>query len=420
MIVIIHLINIIIGVWFAIYEELFQKALSIGDPWYVKDIKFDPELKRLDIWIDFKKGSKFPCSKCGDAECPVHDTIEKKWRHLNFFEYKTYIHCRVPRVKCGDCGVHLIEVPWARKQSGFTLLMDAIILTLSQSMPVSKVAEMLDEHDTRIWRVIAYYVKKSRAKEDFSNVSTIGVDETSFKKGHKYVTIMVDIENSKVIFVCEGKDSSTLTKFSEDLINHGGKPTTIQSVSCDMSPSFINGILSEFPDAKITFDKFHVMKMMNEAVDEVRKQEQSTVKELKNSKYLWLKNEENLSEKQIEKFLKLKNLNLKTVRAYNVKLTLQDFWDSQNRNEADEYLKKWYFWATHSRLTPVTEAAKTIKKHWDGILNYFDSKITNGILEGINSIVQLQKRNARGFKNVQYFINVIYLKLGKLKFELST
>jgi transposase len=127
-----------------------------------------------------------------------------------------------------------------------------------------------------------------------------------------------------------------------------------------------------------------------------------------------------LSEKQIEKFLKLKNLNLKTVRAYNVKLTLQDFWDSQNRNEADEYLKKWYFWATHSRLTPVTEAAKTIKKHWDGILNYFDSKITNGILEGINSIVQLQKRTARGFKNVQYFITVIYLKLGKLKFELPT
>jgi transposase len=298
--------------------------------------------------------------------------------------------------------------------------MDAIILTLAQSMPVLKVAEMLDEHDTRIWRVIIYYVKKSRAKEDFSNVSVIGVDETSFKKGHKYVTILADIEKSKVIYVCEGKDSSTLSRFSEDLKNHGGFPTMIQSVSCDMSPSFINGILSEFPDAKITFDKFHVMKMMNEAVDDVRKQEQSKVKELKNSKYSWLKNEKNLSEKQSEKFLNLKNQNLKTVRAYNIKLSLQEFWDSQNRNEATQYLKKWYFWATHSRLTPVTEAAKTVKKHWDGILNYFDSRITNGILEGINSIVQLQKRNARGFKNIQYFINVIYLKLGKLKFELPT
>lgn len=338
-----------------------------------------------------------------------HDTIEKVWRHLNFFGYKTYLHCRVPRVKCGDCGVHQIEVPWARKQSGFTLLMDAIILTLAQSMPILKVAKMLDEHDTKIWRVIIYYIKKSRAKEDFSRVSIVGIDETSFKKGHKYVTIVGDIENSKVIYVCEGKNSSTLTTFNEDLINHGGEPTMIQFISCDMSPSFINGISSEFPDSKITFDKFHVMKMMNEAVDEVRKQEQSTVKELKNSKYLWLKKENNLSKEQSERFLSLKNQNLKKVRAYNIKLSLQEFWDSQNRKDAAQYLKKWYFWATHRRLTPITEAANTIKKHWEGILNYFDSKITNVILEGINSIVQLQKRNARGFKNVYYFINMIYL-----------
>lgn len=134
--------------------------------------------------------------------------------------------------------------------------MDAIVLTLAQSMPISKVAKMLDEHDTRVWRVIIYYVKKSRAKEDFSDVSIIGLDETSFKKGHKYITIVADIESSKVIFVCEGKDSSTLTKFNEDLENHGGKPTMIRSVSCDMSPAFINGISSEFPGAKITFDKF--------------------------------------------------------------------------------------------------------------------------------------------------------------------
>ncbi|MDD4522942.1 MAG: ISL3 family transposase [Methanosarcina sp.] len=400
------------------YKELFQKGLNIEDPWYIKDIDFDPELKRLDIRIDFKKGSKFPCPKCGVPNCSIHDTIEKVWRHLNFFEYKTFLHCRVPRVKCGDCGVSQIKVPWARKQSGFTLLMDAMILMLAQSMPVLKVAMMLDEHDTRIWRVIIYYVKKSRAEENFSKVSKIGVDETSLKKGHKYVTIVADVENSKVIYVCEGKDSSTLTRFNEDLTNHGGKPTMIQYVSCDMSPAFINGISSEFPDAKITFDKFHVMKMMNEAVDEVRKQEQSTIKELKNSKYLWLKNEGNLSEKQKERFLDLKNQNLKTVRAYNVKLSLQEFWDSKNRKEAAQYLKKWYFWATHSRLTPITEAANTVEKHWDGILNYFDSKINNGILEGINSIVQLQKRNARGSKNVQYFINMIYSKLGKLKFEL--
>ena len=394
--------------------------MNVEEPWYIKDIDFNAELKQLDIWIDFQKGSKFLCPKCSDENCSVYDTVEKVWRHLNFFEYKTYLHCRVPRVKCNDCGVHQIEVPWTRKQSGFTLLMDAIILTLAQSMPILKVAKMLDERDTKIWRVIIYYVKKSRAKEDFSRVSIVGIDETSFKKGHKYVTIVADIENSKVLYVCEGKDASTLTKFNEDLTNHGGEPTMIRSISCDMSPSFINGIKNEFPDSKIIFDKFHVMKMMNEAVDEVRKQEQLTVKELKNSKYLWLKNENNLSKEQSERFLSLKNQNLKTVRAYNIKSSLQEFWNSQNRKEATQYLKKWYFWATHSRLTPITEAANTVKKHWEGIMNYFDSKITNGILEGINSIVQLQKRNARGFKNIYYFINMIYLKLGKLKFELPT
>jgi len=186
-----------------------------------------------------------------------------------------------------------------------------------------------------------------------------------------------------------------------------------------MSPSFINGIKNEFSDSKIIFDKFHVMKMMNEAVDDVKKQEQLTVKELKNSKYLWLKNENNLSKEQSERFLSLKNQNLKTVRAYNIKSSLQEFWNSQNRKEATQYLKKWNFWATYSRLTPITEAANTVKKHWEGILNYFDAKITNGILEGINSIVQLQKRNARGFKNIYYFINMIYLKLGKLKCNYS-
>jgi transposase len=243
--------------------------------------------------------------------------------------------------------------------------MDTIFLTLAQSMPVLKVAKMLDEYDTKIWRVIMYYVKKSRTKEDFLNISVIGIDETSFKKGHKYVTIVADIENSKVIYIFEGKDFSTLTKFNEDLTNHGGLPTMIQSVSCDMSPSFITGISSEFPDTKITFDKFHVVKMMNEAVDEVRRQEQQTINELKNSEYIWFKNEKNLSEKQSERFLCLKNKNLKTVRPYNIKLSLQEFWNSQNREEATKYLKKWYFWATHSKLIPIVSG---IYRSYDSIV----------------------------------------------------
>ena len=143
-------------------------------------------------------------------------------------------------------------------------------------------------------------------------------------------------------------------------------------------------------------------------------------KKLQNTKFIWITNEENLTEKQRKRLLELQNQKLETLRAYNIKNSLQKFWECKNREEAEQYFKKWYFWATHSKLEAVIEVAKTIKNHWEGILNYFDSRITNGILEGMNSIVQLIKRNARGYRNTQYFINMIYLKKGKLDFKLPT
>jgi len=402
------------------YRDLFQNALNIEDPYFIKDIEFDSDSKRLDIWLDFKIGSTFGCPQCHKPDCLIHDTKEKTWRHLNFFQHKAYLHCRVPRIKCDDCGVHQYKVPWARKQSGFTLLMDALIMIMAQSMPISKVAEMIGEHDTRVWRVVDYYVKEARSKEDFSDVSTIGVDETSFTKGHNYVTIVADVDKSKVIHVCEGKDSSTITTFHNDFKEHGGCSNDIKSVCCDMSPAFIKGVNDTFPNASIVFDKFHVMKMINEAVDTVRRQEQSENDILKKTRYTWLKNPENLTKYQSEVLESLKNMNLKTVRAYNIRLTLQEFWKIEDRDTAEQFLKRWYFWATHSRLQPIIKKAKSIKKHWEGIVNYHDSRITNGLLEGLNSIVQSLKRSARGYRNPKNFMIMIYLRLGKLEFNLPT
>lgn len=402
------------------YRELFQSALNIEDPWFVKDIGFDQGSKRLDIWIDFKVGSTFECPKCNKPGCAVYDTKERTWRHLNFFQHKAYLHCRFPRVKCDDCGVHQCKVPWARKQSGFTLLMDTLIMIMSQSMPISKVAEMIEEHDTRIWRVVEHYVEEARSREDLSDVSTIGVDETSFTKGHNYVTIVADVEKSKVIHVCEGKDSSTITAFRNDFKKHDGHPDNIKSVCCDMSPAFIKGVKDTFPNASIVFDKFHVMKMVNEGVDAVRRMEQSENDILKKTRYTWLKNPENLTKYQSEILESLKNMNLKTMRAYNIRLTLRDFWKIEDRGIAEQFLKKWYFWATHSRLKPMIRVAKGIKSHWEGVMNYHDARITNGLLEGLNSIVQSLKRSARGYRNPKNFMNMIYLRLGRLEFNLPT
>jgi len=401
-------------------EALFKIALNLEDPWYISRIEFSTEGKQLDIHVDFKSGSKFSCAKCGKPNCSVHDTIERTWRHLNFFQFKTYIHCRVPRTECGDCGVKQINVPWARKSSGFTLLMDALIVLMSQNMTVSAIAEMIDEHDTRIWRVIRFYVEQARSQENLSEVKSVGVDETSRAKGHKYVTVFIDLDKSKVIYACEGKDAATIKSFKDDLEQHNGSCKNIINFCCDMSPAFISGIENNFPNASITFDKFHVMKLMNEAVDQVRRDEQSNNFLLKNTRYIWLKNPENLTSNQKKTLRPLKEIRLKTMKAYSIKLALRDFWSYKYRKSAEVYLKRWYFWATHSRLDPVIECAKTIKQHWTGITNYIKTKIDNGILEGTNSIIQAAKNSARGFRSTKNFITTIYLKTGNLKFNLPT
>jgi len=401
-------------------EALFKIALNLEHPWFISLIDFSAKEKQLDIHVDFESGSKFPCAKCGKPGCSVHDTIERTWRHLNFFQFKTYIHCRVPRTECIDCGVKQVKVPWARKGSGFTLLMDSMIVLMAQHMTVTAIAEIIDEHDTRIWRVLEHYVTEARSNEDFSKVKSVGVDETSRAKGHKYVSVFIDLDKSRVIHVCEGKDASTIESFKTDLEKHKGSSENINNFCCDMSPAFISGIENSFPNASITFDKFHVMKLINEAIDKVRREEQSHNALLKKTRYVWLKNPENLTISQNERFRSLKDLRLKTLKAYNIKLALRDFWNYKNPLSAEGYLKRWYFWATHSRLKPVIDCAKTIKQHWNGVTNYIKTKIDNGILEGTNSLIQAAKDSARGFRSIKNFIITIYLRTGKLKFNLPT
>ena len=401
-------------------EELFRIALGLEKPWYIKTIDFKVEEKQLDLHIDFDSGSKFPCPSCDGPGCHVHDTIERTWRHLNFFQFKTYLHCRVPRTKCEDCGVKQVQVPWARKSSGFTLLMDSMIVILAQHMPVKTVADIIGEHDTRIWRVLEHYVQEARSNEDFSNVHSVCVDETSRAKGHNYISVFVDLDESRVIHVCEGRDSGTVTSFKHDYEEHKGLAGDVANFCCDMSPAFISGIESNFENAAITFDRFHVMKLMNEAVDQVRREEQAHNTNLKRTRYIWLKNPENLTSKQVKELGSLKDMHLKTSRAYDLKLSLRDFWNIRDPIIAESYLKKWYFWATHSRLVPVIDKAKTIKHHWDGILNYINTRIDNGVLEGINSLIQAAKNSSRGFRSTKNFIITIYLRLGKLHFNLPT
>ena len=269
--------------------------------------------------------------------------------------------------------------------------------------------------------MLHHYVDDAREKADHSQVTQVGMDETSRRRGHNYVSLFVDFDGPRVLFATDGKDASTVKRFKQDLINHGGDPSAIEEMCCDMSPAFISGVEKQFPEAHLTFDKFHVMKVLNDAVDQVRRDEIKDRPELKGSRYIWLKNQNNLKASQTDLLeqLTIKKLNLKTSRAYHIRLNFQELYQ-QPAEAAEAFLKKWYFWATHSRLEPIKEAAYTIKRHWNGVLRWFTSKINNGILEGINSLIQAAKARARGYRTKRNLITMIYLIAGKLNFGLPT
>lgn len=403
-------------------QKLFEMALGIDRPWFIKDLDFNLNGKRLDVYIDFKPGTKFEYTSKEeniDGEFPAYDTKEKTWRHLNFFQHECYLHCRVPRVKPEDGKVRTVQVPWEGKSLGFTLLMEALLLQLCTQMPVNAVSRLTGIDDNKIWRMLSVYIEETRQEEDFSEITAIGIDETSKRKKHDYVTLFVDLEARKTIFVTEGKDNTTVKNFVKDFKVHQGDPDKITDVSCDMSPAFIKGITENIINGTITFDKFHLMKTINEAVGEVRKAEARENKLLEGTKNIFQKNRCNMTEKQLaylRQKLELKGLRLKTVRAFHIREAFQEIYKSETKEEFIDRLKKWYSWARRCRLQPMKQAAGTIKNHWDGVVQWYDSRINNGILEGLNSLIQSAKSKARGFRTFRNFKIIIYLVTGNLNF----
>jgi transposase len=392
-------------------EKLFSIALGIEEPLYINKIDFIKGEGELHVYIDFERGSKFVCEACDYKDCTVKDTEEKTWRHLNFFQYKCFLHLRTPYINCANCGSHLFVPVWGRARSGFTLLFEAMVLTMAREMPVSAIAEIVGEQDTRLWRILQFHVGKAYKEKDLSALKKVGVDETSSQKGHKYVSVFIDMDTKETVYATEGKDAGTIAAFSEELPKHNGNTANITALSMDMSVSFISGAKKHFPSATITFDKFHVVKQLNEAIDEIRRTEQKSNPVLKGSRYIWLKNPDNLTEGQKKNLSTLAKENKKLSRAYQMKLTFQDIYRTVTDYEtADFAIKKWLQWAVRSRLGPIKCFARMVKSHYTGILQYFKTRLTAGVSEGANSRIQEIKRRAKGFRNINNFISMIYLE----------
>ena len=400
--------------------DLFQLALGLVPPWMVKTCAFDAAARRLDIEIDFARGGRFPCPQCARADCPVHDTAMQQWRHLDFFQHQAFLHARTPRITCPDCGVKQIAVPWARAGSGFTLLFEALAMTLMTAMPVAAAARLMNEHDTRLWRVLHHWIERGRARADYADVKRVAIDETAAKRGHNYVSLFVDIDQRRVLFVTEGRGADTVREFADDLEAHNGDASHIKQVCIDMSGAFIKGVTENLTEAEITFDKFHAVKLVNDAVDKVRRAESKGRPELKRSRYLWLRNEPSLSAENRSNLQALTRLHLKTARAYQIRLAFQEIYQQPTWEWGALFLDRWYSWAIRSRLEAIKDAARTVMKHRDGILSWFDSHIANGLIEAINSLVQAAKAKARGYRSTRTLKAITYLIAGKLDLRLPT
>jgi len=400
-------------------NKLFSMALGLSMPWQVSRLEFDAARKQLDMHVDFAPGSTFPCPEpgCGEA-CKVHDASLQSWRHMNFFEHLAFLHARVPRTDCPTHGVKTIGVPWARPGAHFTLLFEGMVLELARNgMTPAAIGRMVGENDTLVWRILEHYVAEARARDSHAGVTRVGVDETSRQKGHVYVTLFADMDAARVLTVAEGKDHTTVDCFLGDFTAHGGDPAIVTDFSLDMSAAFIKGLRDKFPAANLTFDPFHVIQLMNDAVDEVRRAEQKGCPELKKTRYSWLRNEKNMEPDELVRFQALKNSTLATARAWRIKTTLQDVYKA-DPDDAPGLFKRWYFWATHSRLAPVVRVAHTLKEHEAGVLRWFKSRVSNGLLEGFNSLVQAAKARSRGFRSANKMATIIYLLLSKLDFRL--
>jgi transposase len=400
--------------------QIFEMALQINKPWYIKSVTLTKpeELKRgqLDIYIDFERGGKF-IDKAG-IMCGVYDTEERSWQHLNFFEHNCFIHARVPRIKDSTEEVVTVVVPWARSGSGFTLLFEAFaMLLIEYEMPVNKVASTLRVVANRLWRMFNYWVSDAVSQDSLEKVTKVGIDETSSKKGHNYVTVCADLAARRVIHVSEGREADVIKELAIAIEEKQGSVAAIKQVSIDMSPAYISGVMKHLPQAKITFDKFHVTAMLNKAMDDLRKAERKGNDLLKGHKYTVLTNYTNLSTAKQGDLDYLLMVYPRLGQAYRLKEMFAEFWGIKEKEAALAYLTFWCDMVMDTDIIPFKKFVKTIKSHWSGIINYIESGINSGIMEGINNKIQLAKRRARGYRNMHNFMNMIYFIAGKLKFN---
>jgi transposase len=391
--------------------------LGLNDSWEVVEVNVDPEGRLVEIQLRHR-GGKLVCPDCQQA-CPQADlAAERTWRHLDLMQFETRIRARVPRCDCEQCGVKTTAVPWAGKHSRFTLLFEAFaIKVLTACSSVKRAAELLKLDWDTVHSIMSRAVERGLRRRSVEEVQHVGMDEKSFLSGHNYVSVLTDLDESRVLEVVPGRTEESATELWKSLPESQRKQ--IRAIAMDMWPAFIQAAEQMVPKADIVFDKFHVSKHLNEAVDTVRRQEQKRLLQeddssLTGTRQLWLYAPRNLSEDQQARFEQVKHSDLKTAKAWAIKENFRVFWTYHNTYGARQFFKRWFGWAARCQLTPVTKVAKMIHRHLENLLTYCRHKITNAVSEGLNSRVQSIKSAARGFRQFANYRTRILFYCGKL------
>jgi len=341
------------------------------------------------------------------------------WRHLNFGETRTWLQYAPWRVLCRECGVKTESVPWAAQGSRFTYSFEELVAYLAQIMDRTAVTKQVGIAWQTVGTIVERIVRERLDPNRLRGVRRIGIDEFSYRKRHSYVTVIVDHDRKRVIWAGEGRSADALSSFFEDLGEEGRE--RIETVTIDMSPAFKRAVADWLPNAEVIYDRFHVQRLVSNAVDEIRRAEvreeedSLAAKSIKGTRYALLKRDWKLTTRDLEKLSDIQRTNLRLYRAYLLKEALTDALDQRQPFRLRAKLLAWLSWASRSKLKPMVKAARTIRTHFEGVVAYARERLTNGVVEGMNTRMRMVARRAYGFHSAQSLIAMMFLCLGGIE-----
>lgn len=399
--------------------ELYQHILGLQPPWHVERVELDMKAQRVSVYAVHRKDAAFSCPECG-LQCPLHDHDEERsWRHLDTCQLQTQLHARIPRVRCNEHGVRQVRVPWSEPKSRFTLMFERFAIDVLLETDVQGATGLLRISWDQAHHIMQRAVERGLARREHTDIKHMGVDEKAIAKGHRYATLLNDLQRGTVLEVTEGRTQESIEECLSSVPS--AQLAKVEAFAMDMWQPYFQAVTSAVPDgaSKVVFDRFHIVGHMNKALDIVRRRESREMVEegdrrLVGTKYNWLYAAERLDDDVRQQFVRMRDNGFKTARAWSMKELLRGLWDRKSMRDGLTWWSRWYFWATHSRLAPVIKVAKMIDRHLPNVLSYFAHRITNAASESINAVVRGLQKRAFGYRSFSNFRIAVLFRCGGL------